>query len=412
MNELDFELNRIPGSHILVSIDRINIEEGGKETEGHEIEDCKKQLLTIAKTPIIGEDELIEYHLSNRDPVLCREFGRDLVSGQQFELGSDSIKSDPNDISDEEILELFNNIFYFDPSITLFDTLGLFRLEDCEKYLITIDSIFMQNVTKPLALVITADNPIEDGFRMDILNIFSEVDPESNSQVVSFKQFDIIVEWIEIVPLGKLILMLYEIDFGKEIVITQIGTSVIPTKFENNNFIMHGNFQLPIYKELIDIESGKLISGGDPWKLLDKMSSSENDNNELNVAEGSIILRICPDILSGAYINKNDYTTVNSMFMGTSYQPFSLLTKETLMNANNTGQRMANIIPDIYNSQEVAQILTSRFDLMNGEANPEKDEGNDDLYENDDNEDDKNDLIGDNKDEIEDSDDNGDEDDN
>ena len=211
--------NKIPGAQLLASITTVKTE---TERTIAPFDHKKSKIEFSYKFNLISpeEQEIIKYHLAAREGLKIKLVVHDLIE----EGGAQLKEGDSLDLSvaHAEKMEAFiDDNFYLDPKMQMVDTIGFIKLDSCAKFVISVDSIFkIDSITEPLAVVLSIDNPDTDYFRMEILNICSDLDPQSFKGLIEFHNNEIVLDWEQLERVDKIFISVYSVTLAEDVALS------------------------------------------------------------------------------------------------------------------------------------------------------------------------------------------------
>ena len=365
--------NKIPGAQLLASISTVKSDiERPIQPYDHK----KSKIQFSDKFNEISEEveEIIKYHLAERQGLKIKLVVYDLI------VEGDESKEELSvniSVNMQEKMEAFvENNFFLDPKMQMVDTIGFIKLDHCEQFAISIDSIFkIDSLQEPISVVLSIDDPDADTFQMKILKICSDIDPKSPQGLIGYKNCQVILDWEDIEHVDKIFISLYSIGLGEDVALSQIGLSILPIRFDDNNLIMNGVFQIPIFNELLDQENGRMMSQTDVWSLLAALTDTTNKENLTAMMETTLIVRMHPVFISCMYPEKNDTSLVNTSMLPVGFPGNQLFNNSNKIQEMNSGNNISEIIPKDFDVDEIDENLVRFYQICNGEELTVEDDG-------------------------------------
>lgn len=281
-----------------------------------------------------SEDEIqfMKDHFSKRTPILARDIGNELLIHHNNDIDA-KIKGKTKSLADQIIKQELLKLLEFNSDSQITDSLGFYEIKSCEKLYFNLDGIIGLEIENPLVVALLAEHENGDELTLKLLNVFCSPDMDSDISYITFQNTgDIAIDFSEIEHTDKLYLILYEAEVSDILSLSQIGLSIIPLMFEEGDVFMHGQFQLPIYNEMLTLASVSHLSSLSPWSVLSLLPPP--------TSTGTLSIRLYPSQLSCAYRSpspSSPYLT-STMFLPLSFPSPSLHRREPVQGGKTIAQ--------------------------------------------------------------------------
>lgn len=317
---------------------------------------------------MFGEKELIKIHLNTRSKISARQISKGILK-ELLDVDLDADKRImTEDQKDANILEYIHSLLELHDGADLSDYLHYFQIEECNEIIINVDCIYGIKMDQPLALVIAIQEQGADEFKLKVLHICVDVDLESPSNIILFyDKKEVAIPRSELKDCDRIFILLYSIEIGAMISVSPIGLSIIPTRFDQDKFLMHGAYQLPIYNEVLNKKNGQYMLELDPWSLVHSLSDPSLPEYKIDVVQATFIVRIYPELLMGLYSKSLDFGLINSMFLPSDFPKFSLFNSKYVDKNLENSIDLKSILGDDFDPDEITEVIEAFINNFNSE---------------------------------------------
>lgn len=258
---------------------------------------------------IEGED-LIQKRMRERPVTLAQDIGQEILI---TEANEDQINEMPDDEKILFFMRSFDEMVQMDANVQLADSISFYKITKDAKIDVVVDSVFNVGIAKPLfvASLVCYDSGYcyFDGVKImaDIhgqspvtmqkyddnyfqLKFAEKVDYERETSRATSVAHSQLIEPAELDPddkPNKIIFVVFRADYADdELQVDQIGFTILPLMYQEG--IIHGQFQLPLFSEITDLESYTFMAQEDPWKLMDLFTK------KIDGSQAKIVDSKCP----------------------------------------------------------------------------------------------------------------------
>lgn len=282
----------------------------------------------------------------------------------------------------EDLYEAIDKYVSIENCIGYAETMNYFQLKETTKYTIAIDCLF--NITRQ-SLFSVAMIPVwkDEGADLDSVEIFWDIKRESPMKVLDFDsaaEFHT-TDTEKIHKLSFMVILVLRIEYKSEedIKVNQQGFSIVPVRTPENVFV-HGTFQTPLFKDLLEKDTMALLSKIDIWSIIDATTKVTEEGSEvakIRKDTSSIILRAYPEELHELYLDEQNTLMTNLMFMNEDASHEIIFNEKNRDIFRNQEPLYEKFIPNDFLAQAVVNQVTKYIQKTLGGEESDNSDDND-----------------------------------